>query len=436
MDTFSWGIDSIIEMLKNGEEISRIIEQADAIQHHINKIYSATPIGLVYLQIQGDKENIIQPNKAFLDMFDFSIEDVIGRDINYLIVPEEMRQESTELRTLDTLLSYEAVRHTSSGEMKHVLINGKKFDYRGDPRFLVSYQDITKEVAQREELKKTHDFIENIFMSSPEGLAVLDSSGNIIRCNPTYCSIAGVTEEEALEFNVMEHATDERLKDAFGVALGGKYAEFEDWYTLSSGKKSIYINIKFNPTECYLGSVIVSISNNTEKQLLIEELQRTSITDQLTGVYNRNYMMRQMPASIAAAERYGRPLSVVAVDIDHFKSINDSYGHLYGDQVLKGFAKIMSDGIRKEDYVFRYGGEEFIIVLPETDSEQAFNTAERLRRDLSETDFKKGQVTASFGVFTYVPKDLEKDMSIEKLIGGADRNLYQAKKSGRNKVVG
>lgn len=436
MATFSWGIDSIVEMLRNGEDASEIIEQAEAIQDHINKIYSATPIGLVYLLIRGKEEIIIQPNKAFLDMFGYRLDDVVGRDINELIVPEDMRQESTELKSLESLLSYESVRQTSAGEEINVLINGQMFDYRGDPRYLVSYQDITLEVSQREELERTHDFIENIFMSSPEGLAVLDKTGSIIRCNPTYCSIADVTEAEALQFNVLEHATDDRLKEAFGVALGGKYAEFEDWYTLSSGKKSIYLNIKFNPTECYLGSVIVSISDNTEKQLLIEELQRTSITDQLTGVFNRNYMMRQMPASIAAADRYGRPLSVVAVDIDHFKSINDSHGHLYGDQVLKGFADVMSAGIRKEDYVFRYGGEEFIIILPETDSEQAFNTAERLRRDLSETDFKKGQVTASFGVFTYEPKEMDVDMSIEKLIGGADSKLYQAKSMGRNRVVG
>src|SRR5690606_8207316 len=133
-----------------------------------------------------------------------------------------------------------------------------------------------------------------------------------------------------------------------------------------------------------------------------EENRRLSITAPLTGVYNRRYLMEQLPREIDRAARYGRSLSVIMCDVDHFKKINDTYGHLVGDEVHKWFVAQLQANIRTCDWIARYGGEEFVIVLPETNVENAAKAAEHLREHVSKTIFESGElrleVTASFGV--------------------------------------
>jgi diguanylate cyclase (GGDEF)-like protein len=176
-----------------------------------------------------------------------------------------------------------------------------------------------------------------------------------------------------------------------------------------------------------------------------EAIRVLSITDTLTGCYNRTYMDAQLPNELQRAVRYGHPISVVMVDIDHFKEVNDTYGHQAGDQVLKVFIETIGQSIRSGvDWIARYGGEEFIVVLPETEFEKAQLLAERLRTKVSEHIIvfreKEIRITASFGV-TGLPSfqgvaDSLKEISHEDIIGIADKCLYAAKKGGRNRVMG
>jgi diguanylate cyclase (GGDEF)-like protein len=172
-----------------------------------------------------------------------------------------------------------------------------------------------------------------------------------------------------------------------------------------------------------------------------EEIRILSITDPLTGCSNRGCLNARLPQEIIRAGRYNRPLSIVMCDIDHFKKVNDTYGHQAGDLVLKEFSKRINDSIRdKVDMLARYGGEEFLVTLPETGLEGALNVAERLRRVISETNFdigtKKIKITASFGVAGFDSDKLSEEMSIDTLINLADNYLYQAKNEGRNRVAG
>jgi diguanylate cyclase (GGDEF)-like protein len=130
--------------------------------------------------------------------------------------------------------------------------------------------------------------------------------------------------------------------------------------------------------------------------------------------------------SLARANRYCEPLAVVMADLDHFKEVNDTHGHVEGDKLLTQVAGIIAQGIRQTDMVARYGGEEFLIMLPDADRENACLIAERIRREIE----AHTRVTISLGVATYHP---EKD-SKEDLIGKADQALYQAKQGGRNQV--
>jgi len=162
--------------------------------------------------------------------------------------------------------------------------------------------------------------------------------------------------------------------------------------------------------------------------------------DALTGCFNRGYMNAQLPREIRRAVRYRRALSITLCDIDHFKTINDSYGHQCGDRVLKEFVESLDELIRTDsDWLARYGGEEFLLVLPETTLENAERLAERLRMHIAGKPFEwQGElirITASFGVVGFSPGELPKGLPAEALLNRADEHLYQAKKRGRNRVV-
>lgn len=168
--------------------------------------------------------------------------------------------------------------------------------------------------------------------------------------------------------------------------------------------------------------------------LRVDRLQMETRVDPLTGLANRRELFRSLDRELGRSQRSGRPLSLALLDIDHFKRINDTYGHPFGDEVIKGIARIMKALVRPYDIVSRYGGEEFAIVLPETDLKRAEVVAERVRTSVRNRLFEcRGErvpVTVSIGIATY-PEDGE---NAQELIDMADRALYHSKKSGRDRI--
>jgi diguanylate cyclase (GGDEF)-like protein len=170
------------------------------------------------------------------------------------------------------------------------------------------------------------------------------------------------------------------------------------------------------------------------------EIKLLSRTDSLTGCFNRGYLNELLPREITRALRYKRPLALAMCDIDHFKKVNDTYGHLSGDAVLKEFVRSITELIRADtDWLARYGGEEFVLILPETHIQDAFGLAERLRKHIAnkviETKREKLSITASFGVTGFNASNPPDNVNPETLINIADKYLYEAKKGGRNKVI-
>jgi diguanylate cyclase (GGDEF)-like protein len=171
-----------------------------------------------------------------------------------------------------------------------------------------------------------------------------------------------------------------------------------------------------------------------------EKNRRKSIVDALTGAYNRVYLTERLPQETARAKRYEHPLSVILLDIDHFKMVNDSFGHLAGDLVLKKLVMTLQEQVRKEiDWVTRFGGEEFLIVLPETSGRAALIVAERIRMMIESMPIQVKErdqvfITVSLGVATVPTESSDQERSFDSLIERADKSLYQAKREGRNKV--
>lgn len=192
---------------------------------------------------------------------------------------------------------------------------------------------------------------------------------------------------------------------------------------------------RFSPEDIKIFSFIAyQLTNVLFLIRLISQIRDISIKDSLTGIYNRRYFDEILQHEYLRAKRYSLPLSLIMIDIDFFKSINDTFGHLVGDHVLKELAKIIKNSIRQVDIVARFGGEEFAVILPNTRLEEAANIAERLRSIIENTEIRincqKIRVTISGGV-----SSLKKDASSKDvLIDQADRALLKAKASGRNKI--
>jgi len=166
---------------------------------------------------------------------------------------------------------------------------------------------------------------------------------------------------------------------------------------------------------------------------LQKELEYQSNTDVLTGLLNRRALQNAAALAIAQAHRSGSPLTLLLLDLDHFKEINDRYGHEAGDAALGMIARCLTSSLRSSDLIARIGGEEFVALLPETDEPQAMLTAERIRcgiENLTPHLRRDMPLSASFGVTCLLPEDI----TLEQLLSRADQALYQAKKSGRNRV--
>ncbi len=198
---------------------------------------------------------------------------------------------------------------------------------------------------------------------------------------------------------------------------------------------------QFTPEHVRMASAFAAhVAIALENARLYEDTHRLAITDPLIGIFNRRHFMELARREHQRALRYQRPLSIIMMDLDHFKRVNDTYGHLIGDQVLRATALLCQDHLRETDIIGRYGGEEFVMLLPETSDEPHENStslkvAERLRRVIAHTPIKTSRgdipITASLGIVDLTPAGED----IEILLDRADQALYIAKQTGRNRVV-
>lgn len=180
-----------------------------------------------------------------------------------------------------------------------------------------------------------------------------------------------------------------------------------------------------------LADTVSDLVNNLNR--ITKELSSRATTDVLTGLRNRRWLIDRVPLELAQSKRTQSPTSLILFDIDHFKRINDTFGHVAGDQVLMAIGETVKDMIRPYDLAARIGGEEFCIVLPKTDLNEAFNIAERLRssfESLNISDISDQAITCSFGVSPFLAH-----MKLTDVLKQADSALYEAKAAGRNRVM-
>jgi two-component system cell cycle response regulator len=222
-------------------------------------------------------------------------------------------------------------------------------------------------------------------------------------------------------------------KDSKNDIVAGLEAGADDYLTKPFDRAELVARLK-------TGTRILELERSLKTAT--EKIRELSVKDPLTGCYNRGFLTERLPEEISRARRYGHDLSLVICDLDHFKEVNDNYGHQAGDTVLKRFADILMSSIRNGvDWVSRYGGEEFLLVFPETPFPASLKIAERLRMKIARkaVDTFGGHsinITASFGVTGFSPHTPDSKITPDTLIKMVDEKLYQAKNAGRNAVRG
>jgi two-component system cell cycle response regulator len=200
-------------------------------------------------------------------------------------------------------------------------------------------------------------------------------------------------------------------------------------------KKKVKESYLDNGDQLRCGNTIFKfLSEGSVDSIYHDELYKQATLDPLTRIFNRKHFNQEIESEYSRARRYGRPLSMLMMDLDHFKKVNDTYGHPAGDYVLKQTANLVKDSLRAQDIFARFGGEEFALLLPETTNDNAFALGEKIRGRIQQAPYeynaKKIPVTLSIGVATLKTNHA----NWEDLVGEADRNLYSAKNAGRNRV--
>jgi len=219
------------------------------------------------------------------------------------------------------------------------------------------------------------------------------------------------------------------------IVMTGYGGDFSYEEAIKIGASDFVIKpVRFEEILLRLKRVITERKLRKERERMIEKLQELAITDGLTKLYNSRSFYSQLEREVDRFNRYMHPLSLLLLDIDHFKRFNDNYGHLEGDKVLVRFSQIITSCLRTMDTAYRYGGEEFTVILPETGLHEAVTVAERIRSTLEEEIFhpvsgKKVTVTISIGV-----TECRRKEELAAFIQRADKAMYLAKREGRNRV--
>ena len=337
---------------------------------------------------------------------------------------------------------FEVLHRVSTGELS-ARVSGESQEelldaFKNDTNEMIEsiHKAITERELTAELLKESEKRFKDLSELLPQVVFELDEKGNLIFANRKAFDIFGYTQDDLNKgVNIIkmfipedrERAVQNMQRRLKGEELGGtEYRALKkDGGTFPVIAFASPITRKNEPVG--LRGILIDIS---ERKQMEEALQRLSVTDNLTQTYNRTKYREVIKTEIERTKRSSSPLSVAMFDIDHFKGVNDTYGHAVGDYVLKTLSQIAKGNIREIDYLIRWGGEEFIVIALDTDIRGAEVLAEKIRKAIENYNFNNvGRVTVSFGVTQFKQDDTE-----DSFMKRADDAMYQAKEKGRNRL--
>ncbi len=419
----------------------RRIERPEVLRHALDQAYNSVVITTADLDEPGPR--ILYVNQAFADMTGYAPGEVLGR------TPRILQGPRTDRALLDRLRACLEAGERFDGSAVNYRKDGTPYlvewniapvrDAAGEVECFVSVQ---RDITRHAEVER---YSQTLLNGLGEGVYGIDPAGRFTFVNPAAVALLGYDGADELlgrnNHEMIHHTTEggrhypeSRCPIYRVMATGRPLDAWQDWFWRRDGSR-FPVEVYASPLEREMGTVfggVVVFRDISRQKHLEEELRHAAFHDRLTGLHNRRFFDNLLARELKRAGRRGVALSLLMLDIDHFKALNDRYGHLVGDDILKHLARVLESRLRGSDVLARWGGEEFIALLPETDLGGAVALAEAVRARVAEADFPgAGRVTVSIGVATHRPREAAKD-----LVHRADAALYAAKEGGRNRVAG
>lgn len=317
----------------------------------------------------------------------------------------------------------DAMDRVSGGDLEHQVAE-RSSDELG--RMGASFNQMTRDLQSTyRNLRREQDKLTTVIETATEGIIVTDASGSVVLVNPAAALLLGKPWEELVVADFYE-LLDDRSFIEHCLQSGSP-----ENISYKQRNLQVHATVIHADREHIVGSVAL-IRDITEEKRLEDDLRRTSTTDALTGLYNRRFLDATLSSEFTRAQRSRTALSVLMIDIDHFKKFNDTHGHDQGDRVLQMVSRCLQETVRSFDFPCRYGGEEYAAILPGMSPEAALELAEQLRLQVAATEVDGLHVQISLGLATYPAVQVA---AAEALIEAADAALYRAKESGRNRVA-
>lgn len=323
------------------------------------------------------------------------------------------------------------------GTVRHVHEDGKLTrNEKGQPiKMLGTVQDITERKQIEKVLEESECRFRTILDVAVDGVLLADvQTHKFIHANRAICEMLGYQQNELYQLGVedIHPAADlPKVQKQFDRQMKGEIRVAQNLPVMRKDGSIFFADVSSAPMTLAGQTIMVGFFHDvTERKQAEEEIHLLATTDTLTGIANRREFNMQLLKEIERAKRYGTPLSLVMYDIDYFKRVNDTFGHDAGDAVLQTLTAIVKSNVRSVDIVARWGGEEFMILMPQSDVEAAGDAAEKLRQKIVQHPFEQiGNLTVSFGVTAFAPQD-----NLDTFVKRVDNALYQAKEKGRNRV--
>ncbi len=401
----------------------------DLFEHSMDAISLVSPGG-----------RFIEVNQAYLDLFGYSKADIEKLNIeDQYVNPEDRTRLLERLSTSETLRDDAVLLKKRDGTVmecvRTVVVR------RDEVGHVIGEQSVIRDVttARRAEraLRASEQEFRTLFEQSMDAIYIVNYDGSHMRVNPSWLKLFGYTSEEVSTLNVIDlYANPDDRKDLLAAIARTDNVADEVRFKKKDGTEFVCART-VTARRDEKGNIIAfqGIMRDVTQQMIDHaELEHLAQFDALTGLLNRRIVLEKLDEWIEHVRRYRGHLSVAMLDIDHFKRVNDRHGHQAGDRVLTDIAHMVQQKVRTTDFAGRYGGEEFLLVLPRTDVFGAASLAERIRAALEAmtehtSEGKVFKVTVSMGVAELVDRE-----NTDSFVGRADEALYRAKAAGRNRV--
>ncbi|PXF33044.1 hypothetical protein WH50_01460 [Pokkaliibacter plantistimulans] len=379
---------------------------------------------------------IVMANQAAIAFYAYP-----GKDLLRLTLDNLSAGGISTLQLIGSANPCEVTQKLWNGVTRRVEINSGQIILAGEPLLYLIIHDVTQTHQAARELERSEARFRAIFEDASLGILQLDRYGHILDVNPAFCQMIGFPEENLTRWqwiDLIHHKERDATRRTYQALIDGVVDKLSHQQRfLNAGGEIIWTQMNISPVRINGedSTYVALVENVNERMYLQQKLQDMAAKDPLTGLYNRRSMEEQAAREQSWSKRHGQSLCVMIADIDHFKLINDNYGHASGDIVLKEFAAVCNTHLRETDIFCRWGGEEFVILLTQTDMQQAWVVAERLREAVEKMRVRCHEqhirLTVSLGLSDWNAEREDFISALER----ADTALYDAKRGGRNRTV-